>query len=155
MEMSLRRKLEEIWTDLFFFLAPSLGPSQPKRWWALGLSACCWAALAHRVPSSTQPWHSHCCWHSFNRRGTIVHLFPSGLAVHRARRFILSQRNENPRSSLFFSQSRAGTKERATFCFQYFSLAADPENQLQSQPYVVQNQLIFSMTMSMTGPCGA
>lgn len=137
-----------------FFWPHLLGPAS-QRWWALGLSACCWAALAPRVPSSTQPWHSPCCLHNLNRRGTFVHLCPPGLAVHRAWRFILSQRNGNPRSSLFFSQSRAGTKERVTFCFQYFSLVADPENQLQSQPYVVQDQLIFSMTMSMTGPCGA
>lgn len=137
-----------------FFWPHHLDPAC-QRGWAVGISGCCWAALAHKGPSSTEPGHSHCCWHSLNTRGIPLHLCPPGLVVRRAWRFIHSQRHGNPKSSLSFSQSRAGTKETAIFCLQCFSLAADPENQLQSQPYIVQSQLTFSMTMSMSGPCGA
>lgn len=74
--VSLRRKLEEIWRELLFFSGriPWAQPARGDEPWDSQPAVL--AALAHKAPSSTKPWHLQCCWHSFNRRGIIVHLCP-------------------------------------------------------------------------------
>lgn len=106
------------------FSGPSLVPRQPEMM-AQGFSACWLGCFGSRSPRAHSPG-THCCWHSSSRAGGCsAHLCPPGLLVHRAWMFILSQRNGNPRSSLFFSQSRAGTKE--TFFFPVFQFPCWPK----------------------------
>lgn len=115
------------------------------------------AALAHRVPCSARG-DTHTAPETALTADTPLAAFAFLLGCPRAWRFSLSLKKWKLQVKFVLCLVQGGDRTKETqplFCFQYFSLAANPENQLRSQPYVVQNKVMLSMTGVMSGLCGA